>query len=148
MNTKTNEYKRGVDYNGTKLLIIDTLTSYKWQLHRETKNVLGQEVKKATFETKQGKMTAWYAPKLPYKNGPIYFNGLPGLILEFVYISDKSGESMEKSFRAISINKADKKDKIEIPTKGKILNSEGYYKAIEEINQKMSEMYSNKLEKN
>ncbi|MCF6295048.1 MAG: GLPGLI family protein [Flavobacteriaceae bacterium] len=62
-----------------------------WTLHEETKMIDNYLCFKATtFYTvtnPKGKVfihnfTAWYAPQLPYKYGPIGYGNLPGLIME------------------------------------------------------------------
>lgn len=65
---------------------------YNWRLTTETKDISGFLCYKATFEDvvtnllsgKESKflVTAWYAPQIPISSGPLFYNGLPGLILE------------------------------------------------------------------
>lgn len=52
----------------------------KWQLTQETKNINGYISYKATRSN--GKVIAWYTPKIPISFGPKGEYGLPGLILE------------------------------------------------------------------
>lgn len=63
----------------------------KWQLHEETKKIDKYLCFKATTSftiiNPKGKIfkrdiTAWYAPQLPYKYGPLGYGNLPGLIIE------------------------------------------------------------------
>lgn len=82
IDSETQTYQQYIDFNGNKFIINDILPQYNWSLTRETKSISGQEVRKATHKNEETEITAWYAPNLPYKIGPIYTNGLPGLILE------------------------------------------------------------------
>lgn len=93
------------EFIGKRFLIKDTLPKLDWQLEKETKNIGGYTVFKATTiikinrndyrvnvildqdSTAIGKMgnmivTAWYTPQIPISNGPEEYSGLPGLILE------------------------------------------------------------------
>ena len=75
-----------------KYVIKKQKIKYDWQLSTETKKISGFLCYKATFEDvvvnllsgKQSKflVTAWYTPEIPISSGPLFYNGLPGLILE------------------------------------------------------------------
>lgn len=76
-----------------KRSIKDSIPTYNWKLHDENKILLGYHCKKATAVTYQTgseqKLVAWYAEALPINDGPLTYQGLPGLILE-ILIDDKS----------------------------------------------------------
>lgn len=63
---------------------------YNWKFEKETKIIAGFKCYKATtndiVENSNGTfsflVTAWYCPEIPISIGPLFFNGLPGLILE------------------------------------------------------------------
>ncbi|MHB0755220.1 GLPGLI family protein [Polaribacter sp. M15] len=86
----------------------------EWKLHEETKQIGDYLCFKATsFSTvtnPKGKIfrkdfTAWYAPELPYKFGPIGYGNLPGLIIEL------QGESFTYGVKKIEfIEGEDKKN--------------------------------------
>ncbi len=61
---------------------VDSLTTPKWQIQNETIAILNQQCQKATTTFKGRNYTAWFASAIPYKYGPWFFNGLPGLILK------------------------------------------------------------------
>lgn len=70
-----------------KYLLVDSLINLKWQFHNESKMINEIEVFKAslaytTVDNKHFKVTAWYAPSLPYAYGPLLYGGLPGLIVQ------------------------------------------------------------------
>ena len=61
---------------------------FDWQIHPETKKIKDYKVQKATTSFAGRNYIAWFAPELPFPDGPYKFNGLPGLILE---IRDEKG---------------------------------------------------------
>jgi len=66
---------------------------YKWEILKETKEIDGFLCYKAktiiTIKNPAGyfsfPIVAWFCPELPYSFGPLYFDGLPGLILQLKY---------------------------------------------------------------
>jgi GLPGLI family protein len=68
-----------------KSYIVDySQISIKWSIQKEEKIIVGYKCIKAT----KGDIVAWYCPEIPINDGPQFFYGLPGLILE---IEIKSG---------------------------------------------------------
>ncbi|MDA3904986.1 MAG: GLPGLI family protein [Bacteroidales bacterium] len=55
---------------------------FNWQLTADTSTLYGYKVQKATTEFGGRSWTAWFAPNLPFNDGPYKFNGLPGLIVK------------------------------------------------------------------
>lgn len=53
-----------------------------WKLVKDTASFSGIHCQKATASFKGRNWIAWYAPELPFQNGPWKLNGLPGLIIE------------------------------------------------------------------
>lgn len=53
-----------------------------WEIHSETKEISGYNVKKASTNFAGRKYIAWFTPEIPVSDGPYKFNGLPGLIME------------------------------------------------------------------
>lgn len=70
--------------NGKFNIIKSELPTYDWKLTRETKELLGIKVRKATSAIENGEIIAWYSTDIPYKAGPDTIWGLPGLILEYI----------------------------------------------------------------
>jgi GLPGLI family protein len=98
-NLKEQRYANKTEIYGKIFLIKDSLTTRKWQLVNETKNIGQYTCYKAIFEeehttrtlteegefttvTKPRTTTAWYTPQITVSNGPSNYFGLPGLILE------------------------------------------------------------------
>ena len=144
---KTLQYKIEGNYANKNILIIDNLPKYTWTISRESKEILGVKVKKATTEYKDSKIEAWFAPTLQPKGGPIFFNGLPGLILELKAVTTMKAESYETTFRAINIKEASKNEVIKIPSKGQKMTQIEKDDFVKEVNKKMMEAYNNKVSK-
>jgi GLPGLI family protein len=96
------------DYETIKSFDLNKL--HRWEITKETKNILGYKCYKAFFHTdvpllKRATMMtpiyAWFTPEISLRGGPTYFGNLPGLILEL--------EAKSVHFIASSINKTDKK---------------------------------------
>ncbi|MBS1572816.1 MAG: GLPGLI family protein [Bacteroidetes bacterium] len=68
--------------NGTKYEYFEKQPIINWKIHNETKTVLGYLCNKATASYRGREYIAWYSPDIPQSNGPSYFGGLPGLIME------------------------------------------------------------------
>ncbi|MFV0305663.1 MAG: GLPGLI family protein [Moheibacter sp.] len=126
-------------------LVNDTLQNYDWAITKETKEILGYEVRKATATIDSTNLVeAWYAPKLPYKNGPEFFQGLPGLILE---VQSHKKNDMTHTYRAISLNIDTENKPIERPKKGKSISQKEFKAFMDEQSKKMQEMYGGGIDK-
>ena len=60
----------------------EDLDLFHWQLTGDTATVCGYKSQKATCNFGGRSWVAWFAPELPYTDGPYKFNGLPGLIVK------------------------------------------------------------------
>lgn len=102
--------------------------NHNWKLSDETKEIAGYLCRKATTQEKRNeiitlKITAWYAPDLPYNFGPKNFAGLPGMILGL--------EEHGFYFYAKDVNLKEKERKIKQP-KGEIIEEENYIQLVEQ----------------
>ncbi len=81
------------DYQDNELILAEKVFQYElkykqdlkqidWEIQPENKEILGFSVQKATGTFAGRNYIAWFAPDLPFSDGPYKFSGLPGLILE------------------------------------------------------------------
>ena len=94
-------YKIYKNYQDNELTLAESITAdrykYKytqklktidWEIKPEHKEILGFSVQKATGFFAGRDYVAWFAPQLPFSDGPYKFSGLPGLILEISDLKD------------------------------------------------------------
>lgn len=83
---KNASYEMNYIRDNEETYIKDKLPIYDWKIFEEYKEVNGFNCKKATTTmVSYGyklNITAWFSEEIPVNDGPITFNGLPGLILE------------------------------------------------------------------
>ena len=93
------DYKIFKNYHRNNLILVETifkdqlkyqqdLKTIDWEIQQETKEVLGHKVQKATGSFAGRNYVAWFAPQLPFSDGPYKFDGLPGLIMEISDLQD------------------------------------------------------------
>ncbi len=156
-NNKENRYAKKAEIFGKLFLIKDTLTTWDWELTKETKNIGEYACFKATRTEKttmrkiddDNKMeevegtkiiTAWYTPQIPIPNGPANYYGLPGLILE---VNDES-ETIICSKIIINPKKG---VEINEPTKGKEVTQEKYDAIMDKKSKEMMEQFKSNRKK-
>lgn len=107
--------------------------AFEWEILNETKEIDGFTAYKAktviTIKNPAGyfnfPVVAWFCPELPYSYGPLYFDGLPGLILQLKY---KAG-----TYEVTKINlKSDLKIDLKLFNQHKKLSSDEYIKYFDE----------------
>lgn len=150
-NTAENVMLEETSIYGKDYLIEDQLKDFKWNISKESKNILGFEVRKATAvldDKHKTQITAWYAPKLNVKTGPDKYWGLPGIILElesgFEY---EDGGSEGFVYKALKVEVLTTPIDIQVPTKGIKVSSEELEEIVNKHNEKMMEMYSDGVDK-
>ncbi|MUP44698.1 GLPGLI family protein [Gramella sp. BOM4] len=118
------KYKIFKNYQENELILAEKVFQYElkykqdlnqiaWEIQPENKEMSGFSVQKATGTFAGRNYIAWFAPELPFPDGPYKFSGLPGLILK---ISDLQGHY---EFRLIGFQELGK------PV-DKLLNLDGY----------------------
>ena len=90
-NYNTNIYRYESSKKNSNLItenlsIKDSIPTYKWVFEAETQNIAGYNCKKAktirTSGSLEQEITVWYSEDIPINDGPMDFNGLPGLIIQ------------------------------------------------------------------
>lgn len=147
-NLVENYYVEENSFYNKQFRIKEPLPVYDWKLENEKKEILGYEVRKATALVDSVKiLTAWYAPKLAYKDGPRNIWGLPGLILEVEVSSTKIKEITKMEAIEVSVlEKSDKATKIEQPQKGKFITREEFLNFTKEYDTKQMEFFNQGVE--
>ncbi|MDO4728666.1 MAG: GLPGLI family protein [Bacteroidota bacterium] len=166
-NLTAGEFVQERDLFGKQFLVKDKIIKFEWELTSETKligeyvcykatapnnfdgnvflDMVEEEKKKQDntgFLSRMEKdtpkvITAWYTPQIPVSNGPSYFGGLPGLILE---IND--GESVILCSQLV-INPKNPKE-IKAPKKGKEVTLEEYNKEFKQTMEELQKMMPSK----
>jgi len=147
-NLTTKDYLKSVKSFDKTYTIKDKLTEYKWQLTRETKKLIGFDVKKATaIVDSTTTVIAWYAPSIAIKDGPGIYNGLPGLILE-VEIKNSKNKGIESStIRATEVKEVPNLKPIEKPKDKNTITNEEYKALSEKAMERLKQMSSEGVSK-
>lgn len=95
-----------------------TFTSPKWKITKEKREILGYVCYKAKSLEGDNQVIAWFTPELSFSYGPLYYNGLPGLILKL------TNSKLVFEAETIDLNPSD--FQLNIPTKGEKISSEKY----------------------
>ena len=104
----------------------EPLDIFNWQLTGDTATVCGYKSQKATCDFGGRSWVAWFAPELPYSDGPYKFNGLPGLIVK---ISDTRNHYV---FEMTEIQKPGAEVMIDIEDKNYIVTTkQGFFRAFD-----------------
>ena len=150
-NTTENLLLEETSMYGKDYLIESELPEFKWNISKESKNILGFEARKATTvldDKHKTKITAWYAPKLNVKTGPDEYWGLPGLILEVESGFDyEDGGNEGFTFKALKVEVMKESIEIQKPTKGLKVSQEELNEILKKQNEKMMEMYEGGVDK-
>ena len=156
-NLKEKRFVSKTDIMGKTFLIKDSIPNYQCQLTSETKNIgnytcykasftkeveiftasFGKEESKEPKKTKTVTTTAWYTPQISISNGPTFYQGLPGLILE---INDGTNTIV---CTEIILNPSEKIT-INEPDKGKVVTQAEYDKISDEKSKEMMERFKSR----
>ena len=109
---------------GTNFKYEEPLDIFNWKLTQETSTICGYKAKKATCDFGGRSWVAWFAPELPYSDGPYKFNGLPGLIVK---IADTRNQYV---FELLSIGKPAKSLPVDfLDDAYMVTTKQGFFKA-------------------
>lgn len=152
---KNKTYISAQEIYGKKFLINDSLNLINWNIEKETKMIGKYLCIKATYikliddydaemkkkeKQKKSLITAWYTPEIPISNGPHYYGGLPGLILEL------HEDKMHYVCTKIVLNPSEK-IVIVAPKKGKEINQKDFEKIMKKKSEEMMERYKSRRKK-
>lgn len=110
---------------------------WDWQIESDTKTIAGYECRKAsiivfkdTINHREFKVTAWFAPDIPFQFGPLGYGFLPGLILG---LENSNGFY----FYADRIKLQQTTKKIKMPAKGQLIDKATYDKEVKKYSQEL-----------
>ncbi len=138
-------YYKEVDFGVKQILIKDQIQDFKWKITREKSDINGFSVTKAEGVMMDSiKVNAWFAPSLPYKDGPYSLAGLPGLIVK----ADFEMNNTQMIFTLKELNISDKELKVTLPTKGDVMTEKEYIQFTLDFQKKMKEMMGSGVDTN
>ncbi|PIF44688.1 GLPGLI family protein [Chryseobacterium sp. 52] len=131
-------FLKEVDVMGAKYLIKGKLTITDWKISNETQMVGGYAAIKAEGTANDSiKVTAWFCPKIPVKDGPDRAFGLPGLILKASYTIN----NIDFTTNVVKIAIRKQKLKLKKISSGKIVTQREFDEEMKNLEKKMSEMH-------
>ncbi|SMC49301.1 GLPGLI family protein [Moheibacter sediminis] len=150
-NTEGKTYVEEAQIGEKVFLIKDDLPQIDWKITKETKEIAGFPVQKATAvltDDDKTEIEAWYSPKLNNKNGPDKLWGLPGIILEVqTLINYDDGSKEGTKYVAIKVETLNSNEKLKAPTKGKEITQKEFTKFVNEHFEQQMEMYRGGVDK-
>lgn len=136
-NIKENYYLKAYDF-GKAYIIKDSLMKFDWKISKEKEEIAGFDAYKATGVMSDSiQVTAWYTPKLNFKDGPDRLWGLPGLILKAEYMVNNA----DLVVTAVNVAVKEEEMKIKVPSKGKIVTEEEFMAEMKKIQEQYKDMY-------
>ncbi len=109
---------------GGSFIYTENLELMDWKLSNDTTTISGYKVQKATCNFGGRSWIAWFAPEIPFRDGPYKFCGLPGLIIK---IADTCNQYV---FELESFNKSNSKTMIDYAGANFIKTTkQGFFKA-------------------
>jgi GLPGLI family protein len=134
LKTKATTQKR--DFMGKMFLIEDEQNKLAWKLGTESKKILDYNCRKATSQSDERTIVAWFSTEIPISSGPDLYAGLPGMILEIESTSDNGSRTITAT--NIDFNPL-APDLIQAPKKGKKISRKAFAKVVEEKTKEMEE---------
>jgi GLPGLI family protein len=66
----------------TLACVTDTLSARKWEILDDVATISGLQCRKAKSKSGNTTVTAWFCIDIPFRDGPLFYYGLPGLIVK------------------------------------------------------------------
>ena len=149
-NTKTKIYQEEAKIAHHIFLIQDKLPQIDWQITKESKEISGFSVFKATAtlaDEHKTALIAWYSPKLNFKTGPDKFWGLPGVILSLeTMMNYDDGNKEGVRYVATKVEAVSSKKNFEFSEKAKIISVQEFNERQQKFLQKQMEMFNQGIE--
>jgi GLPGLI family protein len=76
------EVKYFDDFLRHQFYFIENLPPFEWEILESNKEILGRSCRQAKTSFAGREYIAWFTEDIPINDGPLFFYGLPGLILE------------------------------------------------------------------
>lgn len=123
---------------GKTYLVKDSLENFDWKISKDKAQIAGFDTYKAVGVMNDSiQVTAWYSPKLNFKDGPDRLWGLPGLILKAEFTANDA----EMIITAVNVVVKDEELKIQRPAKGKTLTNKEFMDEMQKLQEQYKEMY-------
>lgn len=150
-NTEIKTYIEEARISEKAFLIKDVLPQIDWKISKETKDIAGFSVFKATAKLNdeyETNVEAWYSPKLNYKTGPDKFWGLPGIILEVqTEINYEDGTKEGTKYLATKVEVLKSNEKIKDLDQGKEITRDSFDQLQKKYLQDQMEMFGGGVDK-
>ena len=111
------------EFMGRKFLVEGDIEKAKWKMTGKQKMILNTPCQEAVRNDSTINVTAWFAPSISVPFGPSPYGGLPGLILQVEYKTDKSKITLLP--KNVDLKEFDKTLMVK-PNEGKKMTKEEY----------------------
>lgn len=123
---------------GKAYIIKDSLQKFNWKITKEKEQIAGFDTYKATGVMNDSiDVTAWYTPKLNFKDGPDRLWGLPGLILK----AEFTANGADMVITAVNVAVKEDEFKIKKPSKGQTLTEKEFMEEMKRMQEEYKDMY-------
>lgn len=136
-NIRDNYYLKTYDF-GKAYIIKDSLMKFNWKISKEKEQISGFDAFKATGVMNDTiPVTAWYTPKLNFKDGPDRLWGLPGLILK----AEFNNGNADLVITAVNVAVREEELKVKAPSRGKQVTEAEFVEEMKKLQEQYKDMY-------
>jgi len=79
----------------------DTLSNMKWEITQEVRMIDKLKCRLAKYKSGKVTVSAWFCPDIPFRDGPLFYYGLPGLIVKLENSQGWSVDLLSVSYSGI-----------------------------------------------